>query len=86
MDSFLTQVSSSHPIGSPAPPPKFNDESPLSLQTLTIHSDKRLSEVETGDIAPAIHVSTTFHVDNPQHFHYARNDTPTSIHIFIFLI
>lgn len=32
----------------------------------------------TADVVPPIHVSTTFTVDNPCAFHYARNDQPTS--------
>lgn len=77
MDSYLTQVTSFNPIGSPKPPPRFNDAIPASLATLSIHADKKWGDNESGDIAPAIHVSTTYHVDNPTHFHYARNDTPT---------
>lgn len=81
MDSFLTQFTKFTPIGSPGPAPRHTDTNPPSLATLAIHCDKRYNDNESGDIAPAIHVSTTYHVDNPSHFHYARNDAPTSMNL-----
>jgi cystathionine gamma-synthase len=47
----------------------------LRPDTLAVHADLGLEEAP--DVAPPIHVSTTFEADNPQGLVYARNDQPT---------
>src|SRR5512132_4457047 len=43
--------------------------------TLALHADEGLER--DPDVAPPIHVSTTFAADNPEGLVYARNDQPT---------
>lgn len=48
---------------------------PYDPATLALHADE---DVEPGpDVAPALHVATTFTADNPQGLVYGRNDNPT---------
>ena len=48
---------------------------PLGPETLALHADAGLEA--TADVAPPIHVSTTFDADNGEALVYARNDQPT---------
>jgi cystathionine gamma-synthase len=48
---------------------------PLRPDTLAVHADEGLEPAP--DVAPPIHVSTTFDAENPEGLVYARNDQPT---------
>ncbi len=48
---------------------------PLAPETLALHADAGLEPA--ADVAPPIHVSTTFEADNAGGLVYARNDQPT---------
>ncbi len=47
----------------------------LSLDTIAIHADSGLETA--ADVAPPLHVSTTFDADNPEGLVYARDQQPT---------
>jgi cystathionine gamma-synthase len=47
----------------------------LELATLALHADDGIEPAP--DVAPPIHLATTFAADNDQHLVYGRNDQPT---------
>ncbi len=51
------------------------DFAPLDASTLALHADDQVESAP--DIAPSIHLSTTFAADNPEGWVYSRNDHPT---------
>src|SRR5690606_16162910 len=55
------------------PNPKNDSSSNLSLETLAIRADDKIEK--SSDVAPPIHVSTTFH--SGSEFIYSRSSQPT---------
>ena len=64
--------------------PKNQDVQSLGISTVLVHADDHIES--TPDIAPPIHVSTTFFEDNEQGLVYSRAEQPTRSYELTFFV
>lgn len=59
----------------------MSTSSTLQLSTQSLHADDAVCPARSGDVAPPLHLSTTFLYNNAEKLIYSRDDTPTRLRL-----